>query len=96
MDICTEIHHELYDHKFDKLENINLVKNTAYQDTLILKLTLNKRIEEARKNQMDWRQFENAKPTFEPVRIRSSKKSTLLHKFQRNLNSLAQYSSLCQ
>ena len=73
-----EIHHELYDHKFDKLENINLVKNTAYQDTLdFLKLTLNKRIEEARKKPNGLgRQFENAKPTFEPVRIRSSKKST--------------------
>ena len=73
-----EIHHELYDHKFDKLENTNLVKNTAYQDTLdFLKLTLNKRIEEARKKPNGLgRQFENAKPTFEPVRIRSSKKST--------------------
>ena len=74
----NEIHHELYDHKFDKLENINLVKNTAYQDTLdFLKLTLNKRIEEARKKPNGLgRQFENAKPTFEPARIQSSKKST--------------------
>ena len=74
----NEIHHELYDHKFDKLENINLVNNTGYQDTLdFLKLTLNKRIEEARKKPNGFgRQFENAKPTFEPARIRSSKKST--------------------
>ena len=73
----NEIHHELYDHKFDKLENINLVKNTAYQDTLdFLKLTLNKRIEEARKKPNGLgRQFENAKPTFEPIRIKSVKKS---------------------
>ena len=72
-----EIHHELYDHKFDKDENINLVKNTGYQDTLdFLKLTLNKRIEGARKKPNGLgRQFENAKPTFEPVRIQSSKKS---------------------
>lgn len=74
----NEIHHELYDHKFDKLENVNLVKNTDYQVTLdFLKLTLNKRIEEARKKPNGLgRQFENAKPTFEPVRIQSSKKST--------------------
>ena len=50
----NEIHHELYDHKFDKLENVNSSKNTDYQVTLdFLKLTLNKRIER-QENQMDW------------------------------------------
>tara|TARA_Y100000994_G_scaffold233371_1_gene221355 strand:- start:367 stop:786 length:420 start_codon:yes stop_codon:yes gene_type:complete len=73
-----EIHYELYDHKYDKEENTNLVKNTSYKNTLdFLKLTLNNRIEEARKKPNGLgRQFENAKPTLEPVRIHSAKKSS--------------------
>ena len=70
-------YYELYDHKYDKEENINLVKNTSYKKTLdFLKLTLTNRVEEARKKPNGLgRQFENAKPTFEPIRIQSDKKS---------------------
>ena len=72
-----EIHYELYDHKYDKEENFNLSKNISYKNTLdLLKITLNNRVEEARKKPNGLgRQFKNAKPNFEPIRIKSAKKS---------------------
>ena len=72
-----EIQYELYDHNYDKEETKNLAKNIRYKKILdSLNITLNKRVEEARKKPNGLgRQFENAKPTFEPIRIFSSKKS---------------------
>ena len=71
------IQYELYDHNYDKEETKNLAKNIRYKKILdSLNITLNKRVEEARKKPNGLgRQFENAKPTFEPIRIFSSKKS---------------------
>jgi len=72
-----EIQYELYDHNYDKEEIKNLAKNIRYKKILdSLNITLNKRVEEARKKPNGLgRQFENVKPTFEPIRIFSSKKS---------------------
>ena len=72
-----EIQYELYDHNYDKEEIKNLAKNIGYKKILdSLNITLNKRVEEARKKPNGLgRQFENVKPTFEPIRIFSSKKS---------------------
>ena len=72
-----EIQYELYDHNYDKEETKNLAKDIRYKKILdSLNITLNKRVEEARKKPNGLgRQFENAKPTFEPIRIFSSKKS---------------------
>ena len=68
---------ELYDHKYDFNENKNLVYEDNYsrvRDSLDIILT--KRIEEAQNKPNGLgRQFENAKPTFEPARIQSSKKT---------------------
>jgi len=68
---------ELYDHKYDFNENKNLVYEDDYsrvRDSLDIILT--KRIEEAQNKPNGLgRQFENAKPTFEPARIQSSKKT---------------------
>tara|TARA_Y100000739_G_scaffold47774_1_gene37166 strand:- start:217 stop:1746 length:1530 start_codon:yes stop_codon:yes gene_type:complete len=68
---------ELYDHKYDFNENKNLVYEDNYsrvRDSLNIILT--KRIEEAQNKPNGLgRQFENAKPTFEPARIQSSKKT---------------------
>ena len=68
---------ELYDHKYDFNENKNLVYEDNYsriRDSLDIILT--KRIEEAHNKPNGLgRQFENAKPTFEPARIQSSKKT---------------------
>ena len=68
---------ELYDHKYDFNENKNLVYEDNYsrvRDSLDIILT--KRIEEAQNKPNGLgRQFENAKPTFEPERIQSSKKT---------------------
>ena len=67
---------ELYDHKYDFNENKNLVYEDNYsrvRDSLDIILT--KRIEEAQNKPNGLgRQFDNAKPTFEPARIQSSKK----------------------
>ena len=72
-----EIYLELYDHKYDFNENKNLVYEDNYsrvRDSLDIILT--KRIEEAQNKPNGLgRQFENAKPTFEPARIQSSKKT---------------------
>ena len=68
---------ELYDHMYDLNENKNLVYEDNYsrvRDSLDIILT--KRIEEAQNKPNGLgRQFENAKPTFEPARIQSSKKT---------------------
>ena len=68
---------ELYDHKYDFNENNNLVYEDNYsrvKDSLDIILT--KRIEEAQNKPNGLgRQFDNAKPTFEPSRIQSSKKT---------------------
>ena len=68
---------ELYDHKYDFRENKNLVYEAKYnkiRDSLDIILT--KRIEEAQNKPNGLgRQFDNAKPTFEPARIQSSKKT---------------------
>ena len=72
-------YYELYDHKSEKEENINLVNNPKYNKVIdSLKIILDNRITEARKKPNGiGRQFENAKPTFEPKRIYSSEKSKL-------------------
>ena len=68
---------ELYDHKYDFNENKNIVYEDNYsrvRDSLDIILT--KRIEEAQNKPNGLgRQFDNAKPTFEPARIQSSKKT---------------------
>ena len=70
-------YYELYDHNYDKEENTNLVNNPSYNKVKdSLKIILNNRIMNARKKPIGLgRQFENAKPTFEPIRIQSAKKS---------------------
>ena len=70
-------YYELYDHNYDTEENINLVNDPKYNKvTDSLKIILNNRITTARKKPNGLgRQFENAKPTFEPIRIKSVKKS---------------------
>ena len=75
----NETHYELYDHKYDKEEINNLVNNNKYNKVIdSLKIILDNRIIAARKKPIDLgRQFENAKPTFEPKRIYSSEKSKL-------------------
>ena len=67
---------ELYDHNSEKDENVNLVDNPKYNQVIdSLKIILNDRITAARKKPKALgRQFENAKPTFEPDRIQSSEK----------------------
>ena len=72
-------YYELYDHKYDKEENINLVNNPMYNTEIdSLKIILENRITAARKKPRGLgRQFENAKPTLEPKRIYSSEKSKL-------------------
>ena len=74
-----KIYYELYDHKFDKQENINQINNPVYDKTIdSLKIILNYRVNSARKKPLGLgRQFENARPTFEPKRIYSSEKSKL-------------------
>lgn len=76
---ADRIYYELYDFKSDVGENINLVDNPDfYKVADSLKIILNNRIIAARKKPNGiGRQFENAKPTFEPKRIYSSKKSKL-------------------
>ncbi len=71
-------YYELYDHNYEKEENINLVNNPKYNKVIdSLKIILDNRITEARKKPNGLgRQFENAKPTFEPIRIQSAKKSS--------------------
>ena len=68
---------ELYDHKFDKEENTNLSKNDNYNTVKdSLSVILESRVEAARKKPKGLgRQFNNAKPNFEPARIKSSVKS---------------------
>ena len=75
----NNIYHELYDHSFDKLENTNLAENSSYSHMVdSLKIILSNRILDANKKPKGLgRQFENAKPTFEPKRIYSSEKSKL-------------------
>tara|TARA_B100001939_G_C16945171_1_gene619991 strand:+ start:2752 stop:4284 length:1533 start_codon:yes stop_codon:yes gene_type:complete len=70
-------YYELYDHNYDTEENINLVNDPKYNKvTDSLKIILNNRITTARKKPNGLgRQFENAKPTFEPIRLKSVKKS---------------------
>ena len=70
---------ELYDHKYDFNENKNLIYDENYNKIKdSLEVILTKRIEEAKKKPNGLgRQFENAKPTFEPVKMYSSKKSKL-------------------
>ena len=72
-------HYELYDHKYEKEENINLVHNPKYNKVIdSLKIILDDRITAARKKPKGLgRQFKNAKPNFEPKRIYSSQKSKL-------------------
>ena len=67
---------ELYDHNSEKDENVNLVDNPKYNKVIdSLKIILNNRITAARKKPKGLgRQFESAKPTFEPKRIFSSEK----------------------
>ena len=68
---------ELYDHKYDFNENNNLVYEDNYSRVRdSLEIILTKRIEEAQNKPNGLgRQFDNAKPTFEPSRIQSSKKT---------------------
>ena len=72
-------YYELYDHKFEKEENINLVNNPKYNKVIdSLKIILDNRITAARiKPKGLGRQFKNAKPNFEPKRIYSTEKSKL-------------------
>ncbi len=70
-------YYELYDHKFEKEENINLVNNPKYNKVIdSLKIILDNRITAVRKKPKGLgRQLKNAKPNFEPKRIYSSEKS---------------------
>ena len=74
-----ENYYELYDHKFEKEEKVNLVNNPKYNKVIdSLKVILDNRITAARKKPKGLgRQFKNAKPNFEPKRIYSSEKSKL-------------------
>lgn len=66
-----ELGYELYDHKNDKNELVNLVKNDDYIDVIdSLKLVIEQRIAEASiKPEGLGRQFQNAKPMFKAKNI---------------------------
>ena len=66
-----ELGYELYDHKYDKNELINLAKNQDYNQVMdSLKLVIEQRITEASiKPEGLGRQFKNAKPVFKAKNI---------------------------
>ena len=66
-----ELGYELYDHKNDKYELINLANNKDYNEVMdSLKLVIDKRISDASiKPQSLGRQFENAKPMYKAKNI---------------------------
>ena len=73
----NETYYEFYDHKFDKGESHNLSNNSSYQLVMdSLKIELGKRVKQASLTPEGvGKQIENAKPTFEPLRIHSHPKS---------------------
>jgi len=73
----NETYYEFYDHKFDKGESHNLSNNSSYQLVMdSLKIELGKRVKQASLTPEGvGKQIENAKPTFEPLRIHSRPKS---------------------